>query len=132
MIAAPARSFYIRLLKNQFLSIIRYSVLACLHDPRCLRYFFEVARLIFSRDAIEPATDDIELLYIAIDRRFQNQGIGGQLIEALIEEARKGEFTRCIVKTLEGDKGAGRFYAGNGFTRLSSACGRDWFQLRLS
>lgn len=61
--------------------------------------------------------DEEELLLLAVDPQDQGRGIGRQLLQRVITDARKRGMTRLFLEMRDGN-GAARLYAGAGFSQV--------------
>jgi ribosomal-protein-alanine N-acetyltransferase len=64
------------------------------------------------------AVDEAELLDIAIDSRYQHQGWGGKLLEAILALARRHEMGRVVLEVRASNKPAISLYRKMGFTEI--------------
>lgn len=65
---------------------------------------------------VEGAAERVAVLsHVAVLPGARGTGTGGRLVGAFVEAARQSEADRVTLVTLEGDQGAGEFYAGLGW-----------------
>lgn len=65
-----------------------------------------------------PALDDIELLTLAVDARWQGQGVGRRWLDWLKGRARRTGMQSMLLEVAAGNEPALRLYAGAGFERI--------------
>ena len=63
------------------------------------------------------AADECHLLSIAIDRHCQHQGLGSQLLHAVLEEARQDGCSACLLEVRSSNMAAIALYEAAGFSR---------------
>ncbi|MEO7223396.1 MAG: ribosomal protein S18-alanine N-acetyltransferase [Devosia sp.] len=67
--------------------------------------------------------DDVELMTIAVDRKFQGKGVGEALLKACFEDLMMTPAKRMILEVAADNPAALRLYAKLGFTKLSERKG---------
>ncbi len=127
VLGAKASGYYPNFIRTHFMALVIYSLAACLRDIRKLPYFIDVGRVMFGDDAFEPLEQDLELLYISVDKNHQGTGIGAKLVENFLRQGHQLEFTRCVVKTFTASKGPNHFYKKCGFKSQHQHRGRIWY-----
>jgi len=130
-LAARASGYYSNFIKNNFMGLSIYSLLACLRDIRRTGYFLDVLKVMFGSDAFRPFDDDLELLYLSVDSSHQGTGVGGRLVDKALQEGQQLGFNRCVLKTFPSVEGIQRFYLRCGFEPLHLNQGRIWYSKSL-
>ena len=73
--------------------------------------------------ALRPLQDDIcEMKRLFVLPRFQGQGVGKALANAVIEEARRKSYARMRLDTIESMKAAQGLYISLGFKEIDAYC----------
>ena len=114
--------FFINLIKSHFFVILCYSARRLIHIS-FIKYVAEVVLLIFFKRRTEYEVD-YELSYIAVHSRFQEHGIGGQLVREGLEQLRSLRAGCCWAKTLTNTPETIRFYEKLGFSVYQTFIGR--------
>ncbi|MDD3884703.1 MAG: ribosomal protein S18-alanine N-acetyltransferase [Gallionella sp.] len=65
-----------------------------------------------------PAVDTADILTIAVAPGYQRQGMGGQLLAAMLEWARSHNMRRIFLEVREGNLPAIALYNANGFRKI--------------
>ncbi|MGQ9625291.1 MAG: GNAT family N-acetyltransferase [Anaerolineae bacterium] len=117
-----ARRRWIHLIWPLFKSVSR--------SPALLRHIFQTLRY----PGLEKGGDSAELLSIGVRKVFRSRGIGGRLMEALLEECRARAIYALDVTVDAANEGAIRFYRRHGFhhRRTFTLYGREMHSYGLS
>lgn len=67
--------------------------------------------------------DDVELMTIAVDRKFQGKGVGAALMKACFEDLMMTPARRMILEVAADNPAAIRLYTGLGFKKISERKG---------
>ena len=67
---------------------------------------------------IRIAADEVELLTIAVDRRWRGKGVGAALLRAAFEDLLLSPARRMFLEVEDGNTAAIRLYEGQGFGRI--------------
>lgn len=78
-----------------------------------------------SRSAPQPGSGEAVLVHVAVDGRWRRHGVGGALVGAFLDEARRQGPTRARLMADTGDDGALRFYRGLGWAQVGEVTDAD-------
>lgn len=131
ILGGRAKGYYSDFIKHHFMALASYSLMACFHDIRRIKYFIDVEQVMYGSDAFHPREYDLELLYISVAGSNQSAGVGSQLVKKLMENGRQYGFDRCVVKTFANSEIANLFYRNCGFEPLHHNRGRIWYSNSL-
>lgn len=70
----------------------------------------------------KPVGDEVEICEFYVEPFFKGQGIGRELIQNVIEEAKATQKKRIFLWVLEENLSARRFYEANGFYASGETC----------
>lgn len=73
-----------------------------------------------------PTVDEVELLDIAIDAKYQHRGFGGKMLEELAALARRANMRRMVLEVRASNEAAVGLYRKFGFADIGLR--RDYYQ----
>jgi putative acetyltransferase len=110
--------------------------------PRCAYFVYEEHGKVLGGGGIAPlqggdeATCELKKMYFLPEGR--GRGLGQQVLEACLQQARAFGFTWCYLETFHTMQQAMRLYRKNGFEQIPAPCGNTghfacdtFFRLRL-
>ena len=111
-VACDSGKFSAEILQTHWASVTQYAIRAIIRNPLCLIKCFEVLwSVLFSKP------DDVksEIVFIAVDVKNRNQGLGTKLVTATMEYLKVNNITKCRTKTLEENAGVIAMYEKMGW-----------------
>ncbi len=126
------QNFLSNLIQQNFLFLVARLISAALKSPQKIFNIFNVFIFILLNKQ-HSLDSHFELLYVAIDNKFQNQGLGFKLVNAALGKiSEKAIDSTIIVKTLSSTKETNHFYKKLGFELYKNIYGRNFYRIKVS
>lgn len=74
----------------------------------------------------DPSEDEYELARLIVDTARRRSGVGTRLVGALVDTARRGPRSKCVIRVVPANDGAVALYRHCGFRDVDEATTRAW------
>lgn len=111
-VACDSGKFSAEILQTYWISVTQYALRAIIRNPLYLIKCFEVLwSVLFSK----PDVVKSEIVFIAVNAKNRNQGLGMKLVAATMEYLKLNNISQCRTKTLQENAGVIAMYEKMGW-----------------